>query len=115
MSAIAAWILCGVVMLFVGARWLLNDLRRGMLPLLSAMFRPTFGAITMAVSLLSVQSAYAVGQQWLTGIAALFGLVVFGALVYAATVGCLWMAAGRPHEAESELIFLLRSRLNRAS
>ena len=33
MPAIAAWILCGVVMLFVGARWLLNDLGHSMLPL----------------------------------------------------------------------------------
>ncbi len=115
MPAIVAWILCGVVMLFVGARWLLNDLRRSMVPLLRALFRPSFGAAAMAASLLSVQSAFPVGQQWLSGIAALLGLVGFGVLVYAAAVGCLWMAAGRPHDAESELIFLLRARLSRAA
>ena len=115
MPAIAAWILCGVVMLFVGARWLLNDLRQSMVPLLRALFRPTFGAAAMAVSLISVQSVFPVGQQWLSGIAALLGLVGFGALVYAAAVGCLWMAAGRPHDAESELIFLLKARLSRAA
>jgi len=114
MPAIASWILCGIVMLFVGARWLLKDLRGSMLPLLGALVRPAVAAAAMAASLLVVQSAYPAGQSWLTGLAALLGLVVFGALVYGVTVGCLWLVGGRPRDsAEGELSFIVMSRIGR--
>lgn len=113
MPAIAAWIACGIVMLFVGARWLLKDLSGSMMPLLGALIRPAIGATAMAASLLAVQSAFPVGQAWLTGLAALLGLVVFGVVVYAAAIACAWLAAGRPRDsAEGELFFILRSRLH---
>ena len=111
MHAIAAWIACGVLMLFVGARWLLKDLRHGMGPLLKALVRPVIASGAMAASLMAVQSAFPAGDQWTIGLVYLLGLVLFGALVYVAALTCLWILAGRPHEGESELLFLAMSRL----
>jgi PST family polysaccharide transporter len=113
MPAIAAWIGCGVVMLFVGAKWLLDDLRQSMKPLLSALIRPVIASIAMAASLLAVQAVFPTAEQWTIGLLFLLGLVAFGAIVYAAALACLWLLAGRPHEGESELLFLAMSRLRK--
>jgi peptidoglycan biosynthesis protein MviN/MurJ (putative lipid II flippase) len=113
MPAIAAWIGCGVVMLFVGAKWLLDDLRQSMKPLLSALIRPVIASIAMAASLLAVQAMFPTAEQWTIGLLFLLGLVAFGAIVYAAALTCLWLLAGRPHEGESELLFLAMSRMRK--
>ena len=115
LAAITAWIVCGVFMLFVGARWLMRDLDGSIKPLIQALFRPAVGAAAMASSLIAVQSVVTIGEQWFAGLTVLLALVAFGALVYAAVVGCLWVAAGRPQDAEGELIFLVLSRLRRES
>jgi len=113
MPAIVAWIFGGVVMLFVGARLLLRDLAGSMAPLLRALIRPAFGAAAMAASLTAVQAELSIDQHWLAGFAALLLFVGFGALVYFATVVCLWFVAGRPNEAEREFLFLIKARLRR--
>ena len=113
MHAIAAWIACGVLMLFVGARWLLNDLGMSMKPLLLGLARPIIGAGVMAASLQAVQPIAPFGQAWFVGVASLLALVVFGVLIYAAAVGSLWFLLGKQGDAEDELIFLLRARLRR--
>jgi PST family polysaccharide transporter len=113
MPAIAAWIGCGVVMLFVGAKWLLDDLRQSMKPLLSALIRPVIASIAMAASLLAVQAVFPTAEQWTIGLLFLLGLVTFGGIVYAAALTCLWLLAGRPHEGESELLFLAMSRMRK--
>jgi O-antigen/teichoic acid export membrane protein len=113
MPAMAAWIGCGVVMLFVGAKWLLNDLRRSMKPLLAGLVRPIIGAGVMAVSLQAVQSLVRVEQEWLTGFASLLALVAFGVLIYASAVACLWYLTGKRGDAEDELLFFFRLRLRR--
>jgi O-antigen/teichoic acid export membrane protein len=114
MPAIAAWIGCGVVMLFVGAKWLLDDLRQSMKPLLKALIRPVIASTAMAASLLAVQAVFPTAGKWTIGLLFLLGLVAFGAVVYAAALICLWLLAGRPHEGESELLFLAMSRLRKA-
>jgi PST family polysaccharide transporter len=113
MPAIAAWIGCGVVMLFVGAKWLLDDLRQSMKPLLVGLARPIVGAGVMAVSLQTVQSLVPFASEWFAGVALLLGLVAFGVLVYASAVAGLWFMTGKQGDAEDELLFLIRSRLRR--
>lgn len=113
MPAIAAWLLCGVLMLFVGARLLLEDLGGSVAPLVRALFRPAVGAAAMAAFLLALQGTISIGQNWFAGLSALLTLVLFGALVYVATVGCLWNLAGRPQDGEGELLSIVLSRLRR--
>jgi lipopolysaccharide exporter len=113
MPAIAAWIGCGVVMLFVGAKWLLNDLRQSMKPLLVGLARPIVGAGVMALSLQTVQSLVPLAPDWFAGVVSLLGLVAFGVLVYASAVAGLWFMTGKQGDAEDELLFLIRSRLRR--
>ncbi len=115
MPAIASWIICSVVMLFIGARLLLMDLGGSFAPLLQALIRPGVGAAVMAASLVAVQANVSIDQHWFAGFGALLMFVAFGAVVYAATVGGLWFAVGRPQAAEGELLFLVISRIRSKS
>jgi O-antigen/teichoic acid export membrane protein len=112
--AILSWVVCSLVMLGVGARWLLRDLRGSAAPLFRALVRPSVGAVVMAGSLVGAQSAVTVGQHWADGLAALLALVAFGAVVYAGTVGLLWRITGTREDAEGELLYVLASRLRKA-
>jgi PST family polysaccharide transporter len=111
LAAIAAWICCTLVMLFVGASLLVKDLRGTYGPLFRTLVRPTIGAAVMVLALLAIQPLFVIGTLWFARAAALLLLVVFGALIYAAAVTCLWLAAGRPQGAESEFLFAVWKRL----
>jgi hypothetical protein len=113
-SAIAAWVACSVVTLFIGARMLVSALDGSYVPLARAVVRPVLAAIVMSASVSAAYSALAVGDQWATKAIILLGLVLFGALTYAAAVAVLWILVGRPRSAESELLFVMKARLRRA-
>jgi O-antigen/teichoic acid export membrane protein len=115
MPAIAAWIFSGVLMLFVGARWLLNDLGGSMKPLLRAILRPALGSAAMAIALVSLQPTLSMRSDWFVGAFNLLILIAVGAVIYIVTVVAMWIGVGRPHEAEEELWFLLKSRLSKAA
>ena len=112
LAAIAAW-LCGVlVMLFVGASWLVKDLGGTYKPLFKGLVRPAIGAGVMVLSLLAIKPLLVTGDLWFAKAALLLLLVVFGALMYTAVVACLWLATGRPRGAESELLFVVAKRFS---
>lgn len=106
----AVWgaIACGCVMLVVGARMLLMEMRRSGWPLLIALIRPILGSAFMAIGVLVALHSIGNQESWLVKLWVMLAAMVVGAGIYAATVFLLWLLAGRPVGAESELISLAR-------
>jgi O-antigen/teichoic acid export membrane protein len=105
-AAIVAWICCSAIMLLVGARILLADLGGSWLPLVRALWRPALGAVAMAASLMLLDSTFPSSTRWVSDAFYLVASILVGATVYVASVTVLWLLAGRPREAESELFFV---------
>ena len=110
MAAIWAYLGAMVICLIVGARMIVRNLRRSYLPMLRALVRPVVGASVMSLSLLALLPLLPVSGQWAFKALVLLLLVAFGALIYTATVVGLWLLAGRPQAAESELFSALADR-----
>ena len=113
MPALAAWIVCSTLMLFLGAKLLVKDLGGGLKPLLAGLVRPIAGALLMAAAVLAAQRVLPHANSWLGEFGLLLLLVGCGALVYSMTVWTLWLLSGRPETAERELISLVQARLSK--
>ena len=103
-TAIIAWIASSTFMLFVGARVLLSDLGQSWVPLVRALIRPALGAMTMAAFLAVLDTMFPPSTRWVPDAVYLVASILLGALVYISTVALLWLLAGRPREAETELL-----------
>lgn len=106
-AAIVAWICSSVFMLFVGARLLLSDLGYSWVPLVRALWRPALGAAAMASALAALDATFSTPSRWVSDAVYLAGSIVLGVAVYIATVAVLWLMAGRPRAAESELFLVI--------
>jgi PST family polysaccharide transporter len=111
MPALAAWIVCSTLMLFLGAKLLVSDLGGSLKPLLRGLLRPVAGALLMSATVLAAQRLLPPAGSWLGEFGLLLGLVACGALAYSLTVWALWLIAGRPETAERELVSLVKARL----
>jgi PST family polysaccharide transporter len=112
-EAIVAWIICAIFMQFVGARLLISDLRGSWAPLVRGLFRPALASAAMAAFLTALDAAFPASSRWSSDVAYLLASVASGAAVYVAVVAALWLLAGRPKEAESELLYVAMSRLRK--
>jgi PST family polysaccharide transporter len=103
LAAIGGAVLCGLVMLVVGARLLLKDLGHSPVPLLSGLVRPVFGSAIMAAGVLYLSLLIPTSPSWVANLGILLALVLTGCLLYGASVGLLWLISGRPESAERQL------------
>jgi len=113
MAALAAWIVCSTLMLFLGAKLLVRDLGGSLKPLLRGLLRPVAGALLMSATVLAAQRLLPPASSWLGEFGLLLVLVARGALAYSLTVWALWLLSGRPETAERELVSLAQARLSR--
>jgi PST family polysaccharide transporter len=112
-TAIVAWIASSTFMLFVGARVLLSDLGQSWMPLVKALIRPALGAMTMAAFLAVLDTMFSPSTRWVPDAVYLVASILLGAFVYISTVALLWLLAGRPREAETELFSVALGRFRK--
>ena len=94
---------CGLVMLVVGARLLVRDLGYQVMPLITGLVRPVLGSMIMAAAVLYLVELLPAAQSWTVGIAVLLISMLAGLVVYAVAIWGLWWVSGRPESAEREL------------
>ncbi|MET0166059.1 MAG: oligosaccharide flippase family protein [Vicinamibacterales bacterium] len=113
--AILAWISTSAIMLCIGARILVKNLYGTYGQLIRSLVRPAFASAMMFASISAILPAVHALHDWSTKAVLLVALVAFGALVYSASIACLWLIAGRPAGAERELLFVMSARLTRGA
>jgi lipopolysaccharide exporter len=101
--AIGGSVVCGLVMLVVGARLLVRDLGYRVMPLITGLVRPVLGSMIMATAVLYLVEWLPAAQSWTVGIAVLLISMLAGLVVYASAIWGLWWVSGRPVSAEREL------------
>jgi lipopolysaccharide exporter len=113
LPAIGGGIACGIAMLMIGARMLLNDLGGSGVALIVALVRPVIASCVMAGSILSFRGWLPDYTTWSAGLAEMMMMIAFGVLVFTVAVAAMWLVAGRPKGAESELISLVLLRIGK--
>jgi O-antigen/teichoic acid export membrane protein len=111
LPAIGAWIACWVLVILAAASVLLKDLDGTSAPLLKGMVRPALSVVVMAASLGAMQAILPATTTIPGGFAQVLLLIASGAAVYGGSVICLWLVAGRPVGAETELLNVVMSRV----
>lgn len=101
--AIAGAVVCGLVMLVIGARLLTNNLGHEIMPLMTGLVRPVLSSMIMAAAVLYLQQLAPATQSWTGGFAVLLIVMLAGAVSYGVAVWVLWWVSGKPESAESEL------------
>lgn len=109
LAAIGGSIACGIIMLAVGARMVVHQLKGRAWPLITALVRPALGSCAMALALLWLRERLDLGNSWMAQLAELVALVSAGGIIYVLAVTISWFAAGRPDGAERALLGLLKT------
>lgn len=109
LPAIASWVACGVLMLFLNTGVILKNLKGNLADLLGGIIRPTTGALAMVLTLGGARTLPAATA--LPEFVQLLLAVVLGAISYVVAVAVLWAASGRPQGAERELMFVVQAKL----
>jgi O-antigen/teichoic acid export membrane protein len=112
-AAIMAWIVSMAIMLWISTRVLVRELYGTYAPMIIPLVRPALGSAFMFAAVTAAQLVLSDLDGWASRALALLALATFGALVYTASVLCLWVLAGRPPSAERDLLTMLTTRFAR--
>ena len=112
MPALAAWIVCSTLMLFLGAKLLVRELGGQPEAAAGGLVRPDRRRFAYGGGRAGCPAPSSARQTPGSGeFGLLLLLVACGALVYSLTVWALWLLAGRPETAERELVSLVQARV----